>query len=375
MSAALTVQPRHLTLPECCLFAPTELQIGASLSQTEFSRLGKALSSVDQASDLWACDYALAGQKRWGDDGLKLASEATKLSIGYLKVGARIAERFDPARRFPNLTRHHYRCLVPFPVEFTDAWLPTVIDRNLSAKLLRAVAVEAYGSDPCKCRAQDEYRSILIRQVLYARFKELSPAPKVSVFIEEVLTDWENNATPETQARVAAALLAREETRHQQRRAKRNVKKAEKLAAKEKLRAQREAEALARKEEIAAFKDAERARLAAAKEAERAAAVAAKAKKKAVEHCAKIAQYTKSRAKLSQWPTKSEADEVIKNAPHLESYACDCGQYHIRKASDSAVGDRISAVPGPDATQPRPTYAERRAAQKESAQAEARVSV
>jgi len=338
MSAALTVQPRHLTLPECCLFAPTELQIGASLSQTEFSRLGKALSSVDQASDLWACDYALAGQKRWGDDGLKLAATATKLSVGYLKVGARIAERFDPARRFPNLTRHHYRCLVPFPVEFTDAWLPTVINRNLSAKLLRAVAVEAYGSDPCKCRPQNEYRTVLIRQVLYARFKELSPAPKVSLFIEEVLTEWANNATPEAHARVAAALLTREEASHQRRRAERNAKKAEMLAAKEKRDAARkaerdkiEAEHLAQKAERQAFYEAEQVK----RETEKAAQAAARKTAKAAEHCGKVARYTESLGKKSQWPTKQEADEVVRLDPRLESFACDCGQYHIRRAVGS----------------------------------------
>jgi hypothetical protein len=364
MSAALRVQPRHLALPECCLFAPTELQIGPALSQTEFSRLGKALSSVDQASDLWACDYALAGQKRWGGDGLKLAHEATKLSIGYLKVGARIAERFDPVRRFPNLTRHHYRCLVPFPVEFTDAWLPTVIDRNLSAKLLRAVAVAAYGSDPCKCRAQNEYRTIQIRQVLYARLKELSPIPKTAVFAEEVIKDWLSTATPEAQARVAAAILMREETQHQRRRAERNAKKAEKLAAKEKFRAKREAENLAQKEEKQKFYEVEAAK----READKAARIAARKAAKAAEHCGKIARYTASLGKKSQFATQAEADEVIKNAPHLESYRCDCDQYHIRKAMDSAVGTNPSDVPVSDDTspssqtsaQPRPSYEDRR---------------
>ena len=361
MSAALTVQPRHLTLPECCLFAPTELQIGPALSQTEFSRLGKALSSVDQASDLWACDYALAGKNRWGEDGLKLAAAATKLSVGYLKVSARIAERFDPSRRFPNLTRHHYRCLVPFPVEFTDAWLPTVIDRNLSANLLRAVAVEAYGSDPCKCRAQNEHRTVLIRQVLYARLKELSPIPKTAVFIEEVLEDFLSTATPEAQARIAAAILAREETWHQRRRAERNAKKAEKLAAKEKLRAKREAEKLAEKEEKQAFYEAERVK----REAEKEQLRVKRAAEKAAAHCGKIAKYTASLGKKSQFATQAEADEVIKNAPHLESYACDCGQFHIRRA----VGTSRINDPATDHAEPRPTYAERRAAQKESAPA------
>jgi hypothetical protein len=94
MTSALTVQQRHLSLPDNCLFAPTELQISPSLSQPEFSRLGKALASVDQASDLWACDYAAAGKKRWGDDGLKLAAAATKLSVkSHVTTSCRIRAR------------------------------------------------------------------------------------------------------------------------------------------------------------------------------------------------------------------------------------------------------------------------------------------
>jgi|SRR5271156_4494470 len=149
-TSALVSQPRHFALPESCLFAPTELSIPASLSQTEFSTLGKALSSVDQASDLWACDYALAGQKHWGDEGLKIAAAATKLSVGYLKISSRIAARFDPSRRFPNLTREHYRGLCCFPVDFTDTWLPTVAEKDFGAKTLRALAVEAYPRS-CGC--------------------------------------------------------------------------------------------------------------------------------------------------------------------------------------------------------------------------------
>jgi hypothetical protein len=330
--------------------------------------VGKALSSVESASSLWACDFSAFAIDRWGkDEGLALAASATKLSECFLHRCARIAWRFPPQKRFQGLTREHLRGLCCFPASFTDAWLPEASGKGWSAKSLRALAVEAFGSDPKASYSKNKKRSVSLPETLYARFKELSPAPKVCVSIEQVLTDWANNATAETQARVAAALLTREETQHQRHVAERNAKKAEKREAKEKLRAQREAEALARKEEIAAFKAAERAKLAAAKEAERAAAAAAKAKKKAVAHCAKIAQFTERQGKQSQFATQAEADAVIKNAPHLESYACDCGQFHIRRA----VGTNPSDVPVTDHAEPRPTYAERRAAQKESAQAEA----
>jgi hypothetical protein len=231
METTLAVDRRHLALPESCLFAPTELVIGASLSQNEFSRLGTALASVDQASDLWACDYALAGRKRWGVEGLTLASTATRLSVGYLKISARIAERFDPTRRHANLTREHYRGLCCFPVEWTDTWLPTVAEKRFSAKTLRALAVEAYGSDPKAGYSKNKKRSIALPETLYARLKECSPIPKTAVFIEEVLTDWANNATPEQRARVASALSTRDadKVRNRRRKEKKRVEKPDKI--------------------------------------------------------------------------------------------------------------------------------------------------
>jgi len=206
METLATTDRRHLALPDSCLFAPTELQIGPSLSQNEFSRLGNALASVDQASDLWACDYALAGQKRWGDEGLELAAAATRLSVGYLKGSARIAERFDPARRFATMTREHYRGLCCFPPEFTDEWLPTVAEKGFSARTLRALAVEAYGSDPKAGYSTNKKRSIAVPETLYARLKECSPIPKTAVFIEAILLDYVNYATPEQRGRIDVAL-------------------------------------------------------------------------------------------------------------------------------------------------------------------------
>lgn len=219
MDTSLTVADRrHLALPEYCLFAPTELQINPSLSQNEFSRLGKTLSSVDQASDLWACDYALAGQKRWGEEGLKLAAASTRLSVGYLKVSARIAIRFDPARRFPNLTREHYRGICCFPVNFTDEWLPTVVEKGFGARTLRALACEAYGSDPKAGYSKNKKHLILLPETLYARLKECSPNPKTSVFIEQVLADYVANATEAQKERIAAALATRDADKVRQRR-------------------------------------------------------------------------------------------------------------------------------------------------------------
>ena len=361
MSTALAVQHRRLALPESCLFAPTELSIPETLTQNDFSSLGKALSSVDQASDLWACDYALAGQKRWGDEGLKIAALATKLSVGYLKVSARIAERFDPARRFPSLTREHYRGLCCFPVVFTDTWLPTVVEKGFGAKTLRALAVEAFGSDPKACYAKNKKRQVSIPETLFAHLKELSPIPKVAVFIEEILLDFVSNAVPEQKARIAAALLTREEANHQRHRAERNEKIAAKAAARDKI----EAEKLAQKEEKQAFYEAEAAQRAAEKEARKAEKIAAREAAKRSKHCDDVALYAESLGKEVRWPTKEEADEVaVKFSAArgylIESFLCDkCSQWHVQRA----VGTCPSDDPASDHAATRPNYTQRRAEQ------------
>ena len=347
MTSALNVQQRHLQLPDSCLFAPTELQIGSEISQPEFSRLGKALSAVDQASDLWACDYALAGQKRWGDEGLKLAATATKLSASYLKIGARIAERFDPSRRYAGLTREHYRGICCFPIEFTDKWLPTVVEKGFGAKTLRALAVEAFGSDPKQgyTRNHNKSKPVHIPLTLYALFQERSPITKTAVFIRVVLEDWLNTATTEQQSRVAAALLTLEESNHQRRRADRNRVKAEKLAAKE-------AKAAARKAEIEAFRETERVKRDAERERQRVererVAGERDAARERAEERARIAKLLANTVKgiepsfyggcikATKFKSLDEAAVAAKKYTaakgyDFEGFACSkCGAFHIR---------------------------------------------
>lgn len=190
MSNALTVQPRHLALPECALFAPTELKLSYSTSRDEFVCIGQALLSVDSASDLWACDFALFGMRRYGkDDGIVLAEKATGYSQHFLRRCARIAERFTPEKRYPSLTRNHYRRLLPFDAAKIDAWLPTVICDRLSAGSLYALAVEKFGK-PEKSHKQDDRRTTQIRATLWARLAQHSPSRKVAPLIELILEEW-----------------------------------------------------------------------------------------------------------------------------------------------------------------------------------------
>src|SRR5271156_30192 len=105
MSTALTIKRQSLaslSVPGA-MFSPTELVIGSSTSPDEYRRIGKALVAIKDADELWQCDYAYEGMKRYGADaGLQLAHEATGLSLVHLKRCARIAEVFTSERRHPN---------------------------------------------------------------------------------------------------------------------------------------------------------------------------------------------------------------------------------------------------------------------------------
>jgi hypothetical protein len=195
------------------MFSPTELQIGPSTSQDEFVRIGKALSAIDSASDLWQCDYSLHAMRRWGqDDGLTLAAIATGLSKFFLKRCARIAERFTPERRYPNLNRNHYRVLLPFDQAQIDAWLPTIADqKRLSAKSLRALAVEKFG-EPVTAK-QPSKHAVQIRETLWTRLAQHAPSRKTVVLVELILNEWLSKP-PDQQA----IILASEELRREQKR-------------------------------------------------------------------------------------------------------------------------------------------------------------
>lgn len=372
MSEALAVQQpqRHLQLPESCLFAPTELQIGATLSKDDFGRLGKALSAVDNASDLWQCDYSLYAVKRWGEAGVEIASAATKLSKFSIKSFARIAERFDPSRRFANLTCYHYRNLVCFPVEFTDAWLPTIVEKNFSAKTLRALAVEAYGSDPKSGQAKkNPKRSVAMSEILYSKLKELSPIPKTALFIEQILEEWLGNATLEQQTRVHTALVVQADTLRQQWVAEKKEKKAKREAA----RLAAVARSKANYEAKRAEREAEKARRCAELQAEAAAQEAAEAREAEYKQKSKQAAstirgikpfYGVSCANATNYKTAAGAADAAARYTaakgyDFEGFKCEkCGSFHIRVDEVKYEQKRQAAIAA------RPTYAERREAQK-----------
>jgi hypothetical protein len=187
MSTSLVVSSRHLSLPEACLFAPTELSLPAQTTQSEYQKIGAGLSKIDQANDLWLADYAAFGLK-W-ENGLELASAATGRTEYYLKRVAKIAERFTPEKRFPAYAIDHYKQMMPFPASFTDTFLPEVAHLSLSGKALRIRAEEEYGSNPYKPK-QPKKRSVYVRADLWVRLQAHAPAKKVSALVERVCESW-----------------------------------------------------------------------------------------------------------------------------------------------------------------------------------------
>jgi hypothetical protein len=388
MTTSLTVSsPRHLALPECAPFAPTELRIGADCSKDDFARIAKALAAIDTADGLWVADLAAFAEDHWQADGLALAREATSLSVHFLKRSARVARYFPPQHRFPNYKFVHYRALLPFPQEAARTILEKYAEhRRLSANALRALAVEEY-EEPVKACKQPQKHSLQIRETIWARLAQHATSKKIALLVELILDEWLKKPESEQTIILASVKLQRD---HKAERARERA--AEKAAARDK----REAEALRQKEEREAFYAAERrkrlaeraahkAEVAAAKEKHRAEKIAARAKKETIRGIEFSMFESCEIGKSTKFRTLDEAQEAAaryssaKGYP-FEGFKCDkCPAFHIRcdevafeaarerarqRARERALGTCPSDDRATDHATTRPTYAERRAAQK-----------
>jgi hypothetical protein len=210
MSAALTLQPRHLALPDACLVTPSQLSIPRSISKEDFLAVAAKLKALGQAEDFWLADAA-SFAKKW-DDGLQLMAETVGRTKYHLVRVSQIAERFTPAKRF-SYTVAHLRALMPFPDEFLDRFLPSAANLNLSVKALRARAETEFGSNPYKPQ-QPKKRSVPLRASLLAQLSERAPR-KVSVLVERICDEWLSKSTEQQ-----ASLLAGEELQKEQKKQK-----------------------------------------------------------------------------------------------------------------------------------------------------------
>jgi hypothetical protein len=185
MSSALTVQPRHLALPDACLVTPSQLSIPRSISKEDFLAVAAKLKALGQAEDFWLADAA-SFSKKW-DDGLQLMAETVGRTKYHLVRVAQIAERFTPAKRF-SYTVAHLRALMPFPDEFLDSFLSSAANLNLSVKALRARAEIEFGENPYKPKSPKK-RSVPIRTELWSQLSEHAPR-KVSALVERICESW-----------------------------------------------------------------------------------------------------------------------------------------------------------------------------------------
>jgi hypothetical protein len=231
-STAITVAHADLALPRGAMFHPKMLQIGVSTSREQYQQLGAGIQKIDDASQLWSCDYCLFGLRTWGkEEGLELAHAATGYTKGTCKKLAYIAERFTPERRPDGFTRAHFKALLPFPQEWLNTWLPTVANRRLTSKGVRALAIEAYGSDPSQKPTTGKTRTVRISCAVYAQLVELNATQPASL-AEAILTTWLSTSPEEQSACLAAAAEIKRErknTRHRNRIAAKKAKKAEKI--------------------------------------------------------------------------------------------------------------------------------------------------
>ena len=213
------------------LFCPTELQIGPTTTRAEYERLGKALAALETADDLWMCDFTLWGLTRFGrDEGLAIACAATKMSKHYLGRCARIAQVFTPDRRRPELNKTHYMKLLAFDQEKIDGWLPTVDLKNVSARSLYLLAVDAFGKPDPKTQSP-QGKSVWVREDLWARLAPHAPSRKISTLVELILEHW--LASPQTEQEIITADLEQRRVKHNANQVRCNHRNAKKKEPKE----------------------------------------------------------------------------------------------------------------------------------------------
>ena len=190
MDTSLVVaQQRHLSLPDSCLFRPSELHIFPDCSVEDFERIVKAVVMLDQAEDLWVADASLHAFKTWKKEGLAIAAKAFGLSVPHLYKSALVARDFPPEHRWLGYAFSHYRVMQAFPRDWSYAFLERHAGEKHGMNSLRALAEREFGGNPAKAR-QPKKRSVLIRAELYARLRPHADNRKVHFLIERILEDW-----------------------------------------------------------------------------------------------------------------------------------------------------------------------------------------
>lgn len=188
---ALAIQERHLTIPQCALFSPIELQIAANCSEADFTRTCKLVAALGTANDMWIADASFYAIEHFGrEHGLKIAAEATGYKSFSLAKSARVSEAFPPQKRFPDYSFNAYRFLLPFPVEWRDAFLARHVGESLTSRGLRLLAVKEFGSEPYKA-ARVKKRTVEIAEDIYEQVRtRIGKDGKIYFLVENMLKRW-----------------------------------------------------------------------------------------------------------------------------------------------------------------------------------------
>lgn len=185
----LTVQARHLTIPECALFSPSELTIAPNCTQNDFVRIVKAVAALDTAEGLWVADASLYAIEHFGrEKGLEIMAGATSYKTASLLKVAHVASEFPPSKRVNGLSYDHYRRLLAFPRDWAFEFIKRHAGEGLSSRGFYAFAVKEFGSAPYKNK-QPKRRAVYVHEELYSRLRPFSNR-KVSHFIEGLLEEW-----------------------------------------------------------------------------------------------------------------------------------------------------------------------------------------
>ncbi len=179
------------------------MHIPTGCTRAQFIHIVKESLREDAASSMHVADCALFAINAWGREaGLDVTVEATGYKRTTLLAASTVAVSFLPEKRY-TYSFQHLKQMLPFPVDFRDAFLVRHAGENLAVHNLRALAVEEYGSEPCE-RRKKPTKSISIDEGIYRVAFIRLKRKRLCVLVENLLRNWlkshpeETAVTPDT---------------------------------------------------------------------------------------------------------------------------------------------------------------------------------
>ncbi|WDZ85075.1 LmbU family transcriptional regulator [Micromonospora cathayae] len=140
---ALALHPKHpagrganLGLDSVVVPQPTSLHIPASVPYSTWDRIGGQLSLIVRSSAWWLGDWLLYGERMY-PDRYAAAIERTSLDYQTLRNYAWVARRFEPHRRWAQLSFSHHAEVATLSKAEQDLWLQRAAEGKWSKNTLR----------------------------------------------------------------------------------------------------------------------------------------------------------------------------------------------------------------------------------------------